>query len=63
MSRPMSSVPSHAIRRGERYWLGPSLIGNTASFTPYRIVSGASSTITTKIAITTVQTTAPLWRR
>ena len=33
-SRPMSSVPSQAIRRGDRYWFGPSLIGNTASFTP-----------------------------
>ncbi len=61
-SRPMSSVPSQATWRGDRYWFGPSLIGNTASFTSYRIVHGARITITNKMAMMTVQTTAPLCR-
>ena len=30
----MSSVPNQAMARGDRYWFGPSLIGNTGSLTP-----------------------------
>ena len=61
-SRPMSSVPNQATWRGDRYWFGPSLIGNTGlvHLVPHRPRSEDHDHH--QMAMMTVQTTAPLCR-